>query len=47
MNIPIEQSTNPELFAKILGTPLAIAEKIVNHYDGDLTKIGKKLATSD
>lgn len=41
MRNPVEHSTNTELFAKVLGTPLALAEEMVNYYNGNLEQIAK------
>ena len=41
MRSPVKDSTNTELFAKVLGTPLALAEEMVNYYNGNLEQIAK------
>ena len=36
---PIEHWTDEELFAKVLGTPLSVAEEVINHYAGNLKQM--------
>ena len=38
----IRNVSNTEIFAKILGTPLSIAEEVIKTYDGNLRKMASK-----